>query len=57
MTSKPIALSALDASPRTKPSNYPEPFRSMMGGRIKRPLSDLFGIKNFGVNITVVPPG
>jgi uncharacterized cupin superfamily protein len=29
----------------------------MMGGRIKRPLSDLFGLKNFGVNITVVPPG
>ena len=50
-------MSALDASPRTKPSNYPEPFRSMMAGRIKRPLSELFGITNFGVNITVVPPG
>lgn len=57
MSSKPIAVSALDASPRTKPSNYPEPFRSMMAGRIKRPLSELFGITNFGVNITVVPPG
>lgn len=57
MSSKPIALLALDASPRTKPSNYPEPFRSMMAGRIKLPLGDLFGIKNFGVNITVVPPG
>jgi uncharacterized cupin superfamily protein len=29
----------------------------MMAGRIKLPLADLFGIKNFGVNITVVPPG
>jgi uncharacterized cupin superfamily protein len=29
----------------------------MMAGRIKLPLGDLFGIKNFGVNITVVPPG
>ena len=29
----------------------------MMAGRTKRPLADLFGIKNFGVNITVVPPG
>jgi uncharacterized cupin superfamily protein len=57
MSSNPIALSALNASPRTKPSNYPEPFRSMMAGRIKRPLGDLFGITNFGVNITVVPPG
>ena len=52
-----LALSALDAPPRTKPSNYPEPFRSMMEGRVKRPLGDLFGLTNFGVNITVVPPG
>jgi uncharacterized cupin superfamily protein len=29
----------------------------MMSGRVKRPLGDLFGIVNFGVNITVVPPG
>jgi uncharacterized cupin superfamily protein len=58
MTSKlPIALVALDAPPRTKPSNYPEPFRSMMAGRVKRSLGDLFGLTNFGVNITVVPPG
>jgi uncharacterized cupin superfamily protein len=52
-----VAIMALDAPPRTKPSNYPEPFRSMMSGRVKRPLGDLFGIVNFGVNITVVPPG
>jgi len=56
MSSKPIALLALDASPRTKPSIYPEPFRSMTAGRIKRPLADIFGIRNFGVNVTVVPP-
>jgi uncharacterized cupin superfamily protein len=29
----------------------------MMSGRVKRPLGDLFGIVNFGVNITVVPAG
>jgi uncharacterized cupin superfamily protein len=57
MSERPIALLALDAPPRTKPSNYPEPFRSMMAGRVKRPLGDLFGLTNFGVNITVVPPG
>ena len=56
-TKPPLALLALDAPPRTKPSNYPEPFKSMMAGRIKRPLGDLFGLSNFGVNITVVPPG
>ena len=57
MNSTPVALRALDAAPRTKPSNYPEPFRSRMSGRIKRPLGDLFGLTNFGVNLTVVPPG
>ncbi len=57
MSEIPIALLALDAPPRTKPSNYPEPFRSMMAGRVKRPLGDLFGLTNFGVNIVVVPPG
>jgi len=57
MSEFPLAILALDAPARTKPSNYPEPFRSMMDGRVKRPLGDLFGLTNFGVNITVVPPG
>ncbi|MDB5338394.1 MAG: cupin, partial [Planctomycetaceae bacterium] len=48
----PIALLAASAPPRTKPSNYPEPFFSRMGKREKRPLGDLFGLKNFGVNLT-----
>ena len=42
---------------RTKPSVYPEPFYSLMTGREKRPLGDLFGLKNFGVNLTVLKPG
>lgn len=29
----------------------------MMAGRIKRPLGDLFGLSNFGVNFTEVAPG
>ena len=57
MPSNPTAITALEAPPRTKPSNYPEPFRSMMAGRVKRPLGDLFGLTNFGVNLTVLPPG
>jgi uncharacterized cupin superfamily protein len=57
MSDKVPAIKALDAPPRTKPSNYPEPFRSMMAGRIKRSLGDFFGLQNFGVNITVLPPG
>lgn len=42
---------------RTKPSVYPEPFFSRMAGREKRQLSDFFGLKNFGVNLTRLLPG
>lgn len=53
----PTAIVAADAAQRTKPSNYPEPFASLMSGRTKRPLGDVFGIQNFGVNLTRLPPG
>lgn len=55
--SAPLAINALSAPPRTKPSNYPEPFFSRMGKREKRPLGDLFGLTNFGVNLTRLLPG
>jgi uncharacterized cupin superfamily protein len=55
--SPPIAIFAASAPPRTKPSNYPEPFFSRMGKREKRPLGDLFGLRNFGVNLTRIVPG
>lgn len=57
MTDKPSAVIASNAPPRTRPSNYPEPFASRMAGRIKRPLGELFGLKNFGVNLTRLLPG
>jgi uncharacterized cupin superfamily protein len=53
----PIAIEAANAAPRTKPSNYPEPFFSRMGKREKHPLGDLFGLKNFGANLTRLKPG
>lgn len=52
----PIAIIAAEAAPRTKPSNYPEPFASRMKGREKRPLGDVFGLTNFGVNLTRLSP-
>lgn len=48
---------ASDVAPRTKPSNYPEPFASRMAGRVKRHLGDVFGLVNFGVNLTELAPG
>ncbi|WP_438278732.1 cupin domain-containing protein [Nitrobacter sp.] len=53
----PLALVAVDTPPRTKPSNYPEPFFSRMLKREKRPLGDHFGLTNFGVNLTRLFPG
>lgn len=53
----PVAVVATDVPPRTKPSNYPEPFASRMAGRLKKPLGDLFGLTNFGVNLTRLAPG
>lgn len=52
-----VAILATEAPPRTKPSSYPEPFASRMAGREKRPLGDMFGLTNFGVNLTRLPPG
>jgi uncharacterized cupin superfamily protein len=51
------AIVASSAPLRTKQSSYPEPFLSRMKRREKRPLGDLFGLKNFGVNLTTISPG
>ena len=57
LTSRPVAIVAADAPARSRPSNYPEPFYSRMVTREKRPLGDLFGLANFGVNLTRLAPG
>lgn len=53
----PVAVVAAEAPLRAKPSAYPEPFASRMAGRAKQPLGDLFGLTNFGVNLTRLAPG
>ena len=54
---RPLAIVAAEAPPRPFRTNYPEPFASRMAGRDKRRLGDLFGLTNFGVNITRLAPG
>ena len=54
---RPVAIVAAQAPVRARGSNYPEPFASRMAGREKRPLGELFGLTNFGVNLTRLAPG
>lgn len=54
---KPIAITAAEAAVRAKPTVYPKPFATRTVGREKRPLGDLFGLTNFGVNLTRLTPG
>ncbi|RXD92075.1 cupin, partial [Xanthomonas perforans] len=56
--STPVAaIAALDAPPRTQESSYPPVFAAQMGGRQKRALGEVFGLRNFGVNLTTLAPG
>ena len=54
---RPRAIVAAEAPPRVKPTNYPPQLARAVAGREKRPLGDLFGLKNFGVNLTRLAPG
>src|SRR5258706_474853 len=53
----PVTVVAADAPAKANATNYPQPFASRMKGRLKRPLGDLFGLSNFGVNLTRLEPG
>ncbi len=54
---RPSAVEAAAVAPRAKASSYPEPFRGRVSQRDKRPVGDLFGLTNFGVNLTRLGPG
>jgi uncharacterized cupin superfamily protein len=56
-TEIPAAIVASEAAPRARPSIYPEAFAARVAGREKRPLGDVFGLTNFGVNLTRLCPG
>lgn len=56
---KPASIVAADAPPRPKPTSPPFPPEMVVrvaAGRDKRPLGDLFGLTNFGVNLTRLAP-
>jgi uncharacterized cupin superfamily protein len=51
------AILASEAPPRAKQTGYPAKMAAMVAGRSKHPLGDLFGLTNFGVNLTRLAPG
>jgi uncharacterized cupin superfamily protein len=55
MNDTPIA--ALAIAEQAKRTTYPEPFASVVQGRIKRRLGEHFGLTHYGVNLTQLAPG
>jgi uncharacterized cupin superfamily protein len=51
----PIAVVAAELPERPKPTSGP--FVARLSSREKRVLGDVFGLTNFGVNLTRLPPG
>lgn len=55
MRKEPIR--AEDVEARKGQTFYPEPFKGVVAGRIKRKLGDVFGLTTFGINLTHLEPG
>lgn len=55
MKQSPISAKSISAS--MGKTIYPEPYASLVEGRLKRKLGEFFGLTNFGVNLTHLSPG
>ena len=55
MPNKPINAESVEG--RQGQTLYPDSFRQVVAGRTKRKLGDVFGLTNFGVNLTHLEPG
>lgn len=53
----PVAVDAAAVPSRGRRSIYPEPFAARVQGREKKALGTVFGLVNFGVNLTRLAPG
>lgn len=56
-SSTPTAIEACSVPNRSVRTVYPEPFAAMFEGRDKKALGNVFGLANFGVNLTRLAPG
>ncbi len=57
MAETPAAVVAADVVPRTRSNGYPPDLARRVAGREKQALGDVFGLVNFGVNLTTLAPG
>ena len=55
MNQSPISAESIPA--KMGQTIYPEPYAAMVKGRLKRKLGEVFGLTNFGVNLTHLSPG
>ena len=55
MGTRPIR--AEDAAGKMGQTIYPDRFAALVAGRTKKKLGDIFGLTNFGVNLTHLEPG
>ncbi len=53
----PVAVVAATVPPRARPSGYPADLADKVRGRDKHALGEVFGLANFGVNLTRLAPG
>jgi uncharacterized cupin superfamily protein len=47
----------IEQAPGVQGSDYPPPFDELCRERLRRPLGDLAGLTQFGVNLLALPPG
>lgn len=57
MPDRPLALRAAEVPPRPRPSGYPAALAAKIGNRGKRMPGEPFALRNFGLNLTRLPPG
>lgn len=55
LRTKPIGAEAIEA--RKGQTIYPAPFDAVVAGRTRKKLGDVFGLTNFGINLTRLEPG
>jgi uncharacterized cupin superfamily protein len=53
----PVWIVARVGVPAVRKTIYPPPFAARVAGRERQRLGDVFGLKNFGVNLTRLEPG